>query len=212
MKKCRPVVKEPSGGTLLFRCALPARGASSAVPRHALQGSFASALPARGASLRADHCGREVRSLPRRCLHGVHPQRISAVYGEALLCLGAACTGCIDLRDHFFIRCDLCLGAACTGCIPPMEQIRLAVGMPLPRRCLHGVHHNKGALFQRALSLPRRCLHGVHHIQLHHAGAVRSFASALPARGASLVAPSVSSGQLLCLGAACTGCIPTLGK
>ena len=28
VKKCRPVVKEPSGGTLLFRCALPARGAS----------------------------------------------------------------------------------------------------------------------------------------------------------------------------------------
>lgn len=29
VKKCRPVVKEPSGGTLLFRCALPARGASN---------------------------------------------------------------------------------------------------------------------------------------------------------------------------------------
>lgn len=28
VKKCRPVVKEPSVGTLLFRCALPARGAS----------------------------------------------------------------------------------------------------------------------------------------------------------------------------------------
>ena len=123
------------------------------------------------------------------------------------LCLGAACTGCIDLRDHFFIRCDLCLGAACTGCIPPMEQIRLAVGMPLPRRCLHGVHHNKGALFQRALSLPRRCLHGVHHIQLHHAGAVRSFASALPARGASPRLESRSTSITLCLGAACTGCI-----
>ena len=123
--------------------------------------------------------------MPRRCLHGVH-RNSSRQSGRLLrLCLGAACTGCIDLRDHFFIRCDLCLGAACTGCIPPMEQIRLAVGMPLPRRCLHGVHH----------------------IQLHHAGAVRSFASALPARGASPRLESRSTSITLCLGAACTGCI-----
>lgn len=73
MKKCRPVVKGPSGGTLLFCFALPARGASYrttaqqgdayALPRRCLHGAhlnqiqqmakmfhFASALPARGAS------------------------------------------------------------------------------------------------------------------------------------------------------------------
>lgn len=53
VKKCRPVVKEPSGGTLLFRCALPARGAST---RRCL---LAFTMP----------------SLPRRCLHGVHRQK-----------------------------------------------------------------------------------------------------------------------------------------
>ena len=34
-------------------------------------------------------------------------QRISAVYGEALLCLGAACTGCIgksrQIAAHHFV-------------------------------------------------------------------------------------------------------------
>ncbi len=54
VKKCRPVVKEPSGGTLLFRCALPARGASV-----------------------------------RRVVSGF----------DEVLCLGAACTGCIMIRN-----------------------------------------------------------------------------------------------------------------
>lgn len=52
VKKCRPVVKGPSGGTLLFCFALPARGAS--------------ALPSFGDKVRT--------SLPRRCLHRVHRQ------------------------------------------------------------------------------------------------------------------------------------------
>ena len=75
VKKCRPVVKEPSGGTLLFCFALPARGASpQAGPREA---------------------------------------------GGAL-CLGAACTGCIDRSG--------CVDGRC---------------FTLPRRCLHGVHRQK---------------------------------------------------------------------
>lgn len=53
MKKCRPVVKEPSGGTLLFRFALPARSAS---------------LPSMGLLIK-------LLTLPRRCLHGVHRQK-----------------------------------------------------------------------------------------------------------------------------------------
>ena len=63
MKKCRPVVKGPSGGTLLFCFALPARGAS--------------ALPSFGDKVRT--------SLPRRCLHGVHRSCCNAgVYHVAL--------------------------------------------------------------------------------------------------------------------------------
>lgn len=77
VKKCRPVVKEPSGGTLLFCFALPARGASvtganggltmalclGAACTGCIEGrlqmrdwtdNFASALPARGASAKAD--------------------------------------------------------------------------------------------------------------------------------------------------------------
>lgn len=53
MKKRRPVVKEPSGGTLLFRFALPARSAS---------------LPSLGLLIK-------LLTLPRRCLHGVHRQK-----------------------------------------------------------------------------------------------------------------------------------------
>ena len=71
MKKCRPVVKEPSGGTLLFRCALPARGASSSPVMNTSAILFASALPARGAS-RSLVCCTSYQPLPRRCLHGVH--------------------------------------------------------------------------------------------------------------------------------------------
>ena len=58
-------------------------------------------------------------TLPRRCLHGVHhrqPDTANALH----LCLGAACTGCIQ---------------SCAAC--PIH------GLALPRRCLHGVHRQK---------------------------------------------------------------------
>ena len=162
MKKCRPVVKEPSGGTLLFRFALPARSAS---------------LPSLGLLIK-------LLTSPRRCLHGVHHATAKG-YTEAMgLCLGAACTGCIKnlherlserpgfasalpargasrlleadkYTDHFAsalpargasrrARCErrmqrLCLGAACTGCIINVDAL-YAAAMALPRRCLHGVH------------------------------------------------------------------------
>ena len=117
VKKCRPVVKEPSGGTLLFRCALPARGASENTSDQAISIHFASALPARGASL-----------------------QVGEFVFELDLCLGAACTGCIVLAKAKLGHTEqLCLGAACTGCIhiPPR---RLRGQKALPRRCLHGVH------------------------------------------------------------------------
>lgn len=73
MKKCRPVVKGPSGGTLLFCFALPARGASATVTPAAVENyCFASALPALGASGADHNPGNDKAALPRRCLHGVH--------------------------------------------------------------------------------------------------------------------------------------------
>ena len=162
MKKCRPVVKEPSGGTLLFRCALPARGASL-LPLPAAHGGclclgagctgciplpkpsapsltvFASALPARGASW------------PKPCAGW-----------RKHLCLGAACTGCIVLVGVGLLVGRLCLGAACTGCI-------------------------FAQLLQTMTNI--------------------NFASALPARGASMLRLLDKGRGMLCLGAACTGCI-----
>ena len=57
--------------------------------------NFASALPARGASryVRGLHTHRS--ALPRRCLHGVHRGGQRAGVQIGVLCLGAACTGCI---------------------------------------------------------------------------------------------------------------------
>ena len=56
-------------------------------------------------------------------------------------------------------------------------------------------------------SLPRRCLHGVHLIIIVRAVYAILFASALPARGASVNRVINMDCQDLCLGAACTGCI-----
>ena len=207
MKKCRPVVKEPSGGTLLFRCALPARGASL-LPLPAAHGgclclgaactgcilcftgranvvvlclgaactgciftftvcvigsAFASALPARGASRQSGLPAQSARTLPRRCLHGVHrcfcmPSMVFARFASALPARGAS---------H-------------------VEIARVYIVIPLPRRCLHGVHPAPPIPpSAQGSTLPRRCLHGV-HLALSQASTVAlSFASALPARGAS---------------------------
>ena len=206
VKKCRPVVKEPSGGTLLFRCALPARGTS-------------------------------------RFGQVAHP--------DAVLCLGAACTGCILVGEAVIIGLALCLGAACTGCISARDD-QAAEKQPLPRRCLHGVHPARWGISSRWFTLPRRCLHGVHlsparrrvtagalclgaactgcilidffrssaptalprrclhgvHLNTFSAEVGKlGFASALPARGASIRDFVFMHGGGLCLGAACTGCI-----
>ena len=86
-----------------------------------------------------------------------------------LLCLGAACTGCISTpwrprrASSFFASAlpargasdaidlpklfdALCLGAACTGCIL-LQQLGEEVTISLPRRCLHGVHRQKPTNF-----------------------------------------------------------------
>ena len=188
MKKCRPVVKEPSGGTLLFRCALPARGASVLVGVGLLIGrlclgaactgcirparcgnrrrpGFASALPARGASVLPIAASNICSALPRRCLHGVHLVGAVSVstytgFASALPARGASPDG----------RCcgavwRLCLGATCTGCIRGVCV------------CVRDTQ-----------TLPRRYLHGVHQGVLNTFSAEVGFASALPARGASIPA------------------------
>ena len=186
VKKCRPVVKEPSGGTLLFRCALPARGTS-------------------------------------RFGQVAHP--------DAVLCLGAACTGCILVGEAVIIGLALCLGAACTGCISARDD-QAAEKQPLPRRCLHGVHLSpaRRRVTAGALCLGAACTGCIAHLLPDAAGArlclgaactgcitqfasrlFRSnpFASALPARGASALRAGRGLHAGLCLGAACTGCIRT---
>ena len=127
MKKCRPVVKGPSGDKLLFRFALPARGASM------ISISSMSALPLCLGAARTGGIG------GNGCRRGV--QR---------LCLGAACTGCIVLPCGLYLRQFLCLGAACTGCIG-QRRPRPPKRRALPRRCLHGVHHRP---MQQAVSPP----------------------------------------------------------
>ena len=169
--------------------------------------------------------------LPRRCLHGVHlsallsctsawifasalPARSASPPGYALvvargLCLGAACTECIELsRFKGCIHQPLCLGAACTECIDALvgaarnlqhfasalparsasgtTHMNTARRASLPRRCLHGVHRSPiRATPRSSRTLPRRCLHGVHPYR--------------PTAG--------TGGTNLCLGAACTECI-----
>ena len=188
MKKCRPVVKEPSGGTLLFRFALPARSAS---------------LPSLGLLIK-------LLTSPRRCLHGVHHATAKG-YTEAMgLCLGAACTGCIkNLHERLSERPGfasalpargasmgykaalsaelLCLGAVCTGCIP-------AAG---------------GGQVHRPLCLGAACT-GCIGLGVSLEDILIHFASALPARGASQALGYIDIIFTLCLGAACTGCIATI--
>lgn len=75
MKKCRPVVKGPSGGTLLFCFALPARGTSGT---KSPQARTAGSLPRRclhGVHREPPARHQEQCALPRRCLHGVHRQK-----------------------------------------------------------------------------------------------------------------------------------------
>ena len=75
VKKCRPVVKEPSGGTLLFRCALPARGASVRPALFGDQRQLCLGAACTGCIQKASAPPTKSRALPRRCLHEVHRQK-----------------------------------------------------------------------------------------------------------------------------------------
>ena len=80
MKKCRPVVKGPSGGTLLFCSALPARGASRVC--HGVRPEEAKLCL--GAACTGCICSGS-----------------GGKDGTGILCLGAACTGCIAAYDDY---------------------------------------------------------------------------------------------------------------
>ena len=72
MKKCRPVVKGPSSGTLLFCFALPARGASIYSGQRALNSSLClGAACTRCIIIGSSLVWLDI-ALPRRCLHEVH--------------------------------------------------------------------------------------------------------------------------------------------
>ena len=115
----------------------------------------------------------------------MHRRPISSRSFSYWLCLGAACTECIQYAEYEqLVGGVLCLGAACTECIREVSY-QCQKFATLPRRCLHGVHqgnqdgqhigqHFASALPARSAScalsllrlrifpLPRRCLHGVH--------------------------------------------------
>ena len=139
VKKCRPVVKEPSGGTLLFRCALPARGTSRFGQVAHPDAVLCLGAACTGCISARDDQAAEKQPLPRRCLHGVHRASIAGCCGSASLprrCLHGVHH---PIRIPAFQEQSLCLGAACTGCICAARRARPA-RRSLPRRCLHGVH------------------------------------------------------------------------
>ena len=72
MKKCRPVVKGPSGGTLLFCFALPARGASVTGANGGLTMALCLSAACTGCIAQAEIVAEMLKPLPRRRLHGVH--------------------------------------------------------------------------------------------------------------------------------------------
>ena len=119
MKKCRPVVKGPSGGTLLFCFALPARGASVT----GANGGLTMAL-CLGAA-----CTGCIRFIKLLIIHRV-------------LCLGAACTGCILLRVPKRIHFRP-LPRRCLHGVHHNNYLHTNDVAALPRRCLHGVHRQK---------------------------------------------------------------------
>ena len=75
VKKCRPVVKEPSGGTLLFRCALPARGASGLTGTQEMVDRISLCAACTGCIVVGRAPKEIIDDFAVRCLHGVHRQK-----------------------------------------------------------------------------------------------------------------------------------------
>ena len=97
MKKCRPVVKGPSGGTLLFCFALPARGASHVFQITDVKYKLCLGAACTGCIKNPMKDWKAACTLPRRCLHGVHLSTILsrdclADFASALPARGASAT------------------------------------------------------------------------------------------------------------------------
>ena len=170
---------------------------------------FASALPARSASTATITKYPTFFTLPRRCLHGVHlpaawespaassfasalPARSASLAAQEhahgrRLCLGAACTECIKVIPFLFRKLAAFASALPARSASIIQSPRSKLNNTLPRRCLHGVHLFISLQIQQSLTaLPRRCLHGVHRCTWCSARGRGIFASALPARSASV--------------------------
>ena len=111
--------------------------------RGAPSSSFASALPARGASCPPVGMVRGQKALPRRCLHGVHLSFQYLIHQNQLLCLGAACTGCITRPRGISFSASSFASALPARGASLRDLYDFDAYMALPRRCLHGVHRQK---------------------------------------------------------------------
>ena len=145
--------------------------------------------------------------MPRRCLHGVHLRSEFGInrvitFASALPARGASCHA--DARQRW-----VCFASA----LPARGASLANIYNAFIKQCFASALPARGASTSGAIwiissaPLPRRCLHGVHPGKSTWAHMPRFFASALPARGASPHFPYNPDCFILCLGAACTGCI-----
>ena len=184
LHRVHPVHLHPSSPPYPFASALPAQGASSKCGGMLPHKGFASALPAQGASR---HTARPIivlNTLPRRCLHRVHPNSASGL--SAARPLPRRCLHRVHHRalieaavKEIFASALPAQGASVhlhpssppyhfASALPAQGASRHARGnrrtCSLPRRCLHRVHRKAGHVLLRYRSLPRRCLHRVHRV------------------------------------------------
>ena len=82
-------------------------------------------------------------TLPRRCLHGVHLHAFRYALARVLLCLGAACTECIDTVRLDGVHWEVFASALPARSASPRCPATSPWPPSLPRRCLHGVHRQK---------------------------------------------------------------------
>ena len=101
---------------VLFASALPAQGASGSANVRSHIYFFASALPAQGASVRQFRQKCTFTTLPRRCLHRVHPQSTDSKIRDRTLP-----RRCLHRVHLHIVACKIAIKS-------------------LPRRCLHRVH------------------------------------------------------------------------
>ena len=196
-----------------FASVLPVRGASAVHQQAIRRQRLCLGAACMGCIKRIFGVHRDAVPLPRRCLHGVHLYRPNPQSDYSQLCLGAACTGCIRRKRsayswilHFASALpargasadtkanernnDLCLGAACTGCISECITASCANWLCLGAACTGCIDAGMVSFDLRvgfASALPARGA----SVIVGGTDRELDFASALPARGASSM-PSVA--------------------